>query len=73
MTALPTPPAYPKRCPICGERVYPLYHSETYAPPVPPVEEWAWEWTARCWRGHLVDPLPEQLTLIAQDDAKEAT
>lgn len=71
MITVTTPPAYPKHCPRCGERVYPLYHTRSKNWPLPPTEAWAWEWTARCWNGHLVDPLPEQLTLIPQDDETE--
>lgn len=73
MITVTTPPAYPKQCPRCGEPVSVIYHTQPYIGPLPPVETWAWEWTARCWRGHLVVPPPEQLTLITTDTEKEAT
>jgi hypothetical protein len=55
-------PAYPPRCPVCGERVYPLELTSAYRAPAPPADDWHWE--ARCWLGHLVQPLPDQLTLF---------
>lgn len=55
-------PAFPTRCPACGERVYPLELTTSYRAPAPPTDDW--HWVARCWLGHLVQPLPDQLTLF---------
>ena len=57
-------PAYLKHCPVCGATVHPLHVTGEYRWPLRPDEALVWHWTARCWNGHLVEALPEQLVLL---------
>lgn len=71
-------PTYPKHCPVCGATVHPIHQTGGYmrrayetGQRVPPANTWIWHWTARCWNGHLVEALPEQLRPHAMEDQHE--
>lgn len=61
-------PAYPKHCPACGATVHPLHITEPPYPKnggrMPEMHEIPWVWRARCWNGHSVMELAEQLSLV---------